>query len=270
VVTGGGRGIGLAVADQLAQEGWQVVRLVRDPGRAQPLAAAAPGQLVQGDLSSRRSTRAAAQALLDACPRVDALVHNASIWPAKRERNEDGLELAFAINHLAPFLLNHLLEPRLVASSARVVQVSAGLAVKGRVDLDRTPTGEDFHPIRTYATTKLCNLLLVGRFAERWAESGVTITALHPGVIRTGLGDRSGPLGALLKLVKRRWASPAEGARPVVRLVRDPALATVTGRAFDREADWQLPAVALDIALAARLWTQAGELCELPLTQPAF
>ena len=79
--------------------------------------------------------------------------------PSCPRRN--GLEQAFVTNHLAPFLLNHELEPLLVASGARVVQVSAGLYVKGRADPARTPTGLDFHPVRTYADTKLCNLLLV-------------------------------------------------------------------------------------------------------------
>jgi NAD(P)-dependent dehydrogenase (short-subunit alcohol dehydrogenase family) len=73
-----------------------------------------------------------------------------------------------------------------------VVQVSAGLYVKGRADLGRTPTGLDFHPVRTYADTKLCNLLLVPRFAERWRHAAVIINAVHPGVIRTGLGTAGG------------------------------------------------------------------------------
>jgi len=271
VVTGGGRGIGYAVAEQLAAAArCRVVLVVRDPEAGEAARAAIGGGRVAvlvGDLSSARTARDCADALLDACPRIDVLVHNAGIWPSRLEHNEDGLEQAFATNHLAPFVLNHALERRLAASGARVVQVTAGLAVKGRVDLERTPVGADFHAIRTYATTKLCNLLLVPRFAERWRDAGITINAVHPGVVRTGLGDRPGLLGAVLKVVKRRWAPPVEGARPVVRLACEPALAGGSGRYFEREREAPLPPAATDPNVAAALWSQAlalGRVEETP------
>ncbi len=125
------------------------------------------------------------------------LVHNAGVWPSRVERDEEGLERAFIENHLAPFGLNLLLEPLLVSSRTHVVQVSAGLYGLGRVELAKTPYGDDFHPVRTYATTKLLNLLCMPRFAKRWAGRGPRIDAVHPGVIRTGLGDRPGVLGGL-------------------------------------------------------------------------
>jgi NAD(P)-dependent dehydrogenase (short-subunit alcohol dehydrogenase family) len=134
-----------------------------------------------------------------------------------------------------------------------VVQVSAGLYVKGRVDLDRTPSGADFHRMRSYCDTKRANLLLVPLFARRWQDAGVTIDAVHPGVIRTSLGDPGGALGAVLRLVKRRWAPPETGAAPVVRLADE----TGTGRYFNIDTEEPLPSEA---DLASRLWDQAREL----------
>lgn len=244
VVTGASRGIGRAVAQALVAKGIRVEPLSRATG---------------ADLSSARTVRDAAARVLDRCPTIDVLVHVAGLWPARLERNEDGLEQAFAVNHVAPFLLNRLLEERLVESRARVVQVSAGLYVKGRLDLERTPNGADFHPIFTYATTKLANLLLVPLFAERWRERGVRIDAVHPGVIRTGLGDREGLLGAALRLVKRTWRSPEAGARPIVRLALDEGAAS--GRYFDEEREAALAKIATDRALAERLWARTEELC---------
>ncbi|TDO47138.1 short subunit dehydrogenase [Kribbella sp. VKM Ac-2527] len=161
--------------------------------------------------------------------RIDVLVHNAAVWPSRRIINEDGFEQAFFVNHLAPFLMNHLLEERL----GRVVQVSAGLYVSGKVDPDRTPTGEDFHSMRTYADTKLANLLMVALFAERWRASGVTIDAVHPGVLRTGLGDPGGVRGLALKTVKRLWKPAEEAAPPVVDLL----VSEGTGRYFNRSKE---------------------------------
>ncbi|MER5424306.1 SDR family NAD(P)-dependent oxidoreductase [Streptosporangium roseum] len=274
VVTGGNRGIGYAVVARLLQDGCEVVLVARDRERGEAARASLAGsggarvRLVVGDLSSVREARATAGALGEACPRIDVLVHNAGLWPSRRVLGEDGLEQAFVTNHLAPFLLNHELEPLLAASGARVVQVGAGLYVKGRADPERTPTGLDFHPMRTYADTKLCNLLLVPRFAERWKDAGVTINAVHPGVIRTGLGDRGGPPGYLIKAAKLLWKSPDVGARPVVRLALAEETAGRTGRYFHVDVEQPLAPVAADTALAERLWTQALELTGLQRTPP--
>jgi NAD(P)-dependent dehydrogenase (short-subunit alcohol dehydrogenase family) len=275
VITGGNRGLGYAVARHLARQSCSVVLLARDRARGEAVRSAlavagvaggagvADVRLVVGDLSSRRTVGVTAGAILDACPRIDVLVHNAGVWPTRLEHNEDGIERAFATNHLAPFQLNLALEARLASSGARVVQVSAGLYVKGCVDVARTPTGADFHAIRTYATTKLCNLMLVPLFARRWEDAGVTINAVHPGVIRTGLGDPGGALGLVLKGIKLFWRSPRNGARPVARLATAPSLSGVTGRYFDIDRELPLAPVAQDTALAERLWTQALELCRL-------
>ena len=269
VVTGANRGIGRAVAERLANEGFRIVLVARDArgGEEARSAIAARGgrvELVAGDLGSCRGVRAVAAALLEVSPRIDVLVHNAGLWPARRELNEDGVEKAFAVNHLAPFLLNHLLAGALgAAGDARVVQVSAGLYVMGRPDLARTPKGEDFHVIRTYATTKLFNLLLLGRYAEMLRPRGATVLAVHPGVIRTGLGDRGGILGGLLRLVKRAWKTPEAGAEPVVRLAIDPLLAGATGRYFHEREEATLGAAARDEALARAAWDQAAALTGL-------
>jgi NAD(P)-dependent dehydrogenase (short-subunit alcohol dehydrogenase family) len=212
-----------------------------------------------GDLSSIRAIRETATALTAACPRIDVLVHNAGMWPYERVLNEDGLEQSYVTNHLAPFLLNLELEPLLLASKARVVQVSAGLYVKGVAHPDRTPEGRHFHPMRTYADTKLCNLMMVPLFAERWKDAGVTIDAVHPGVIRTGLGERTGFLGVLLKAAKLLWKKPGTGARPVVAL----ALATDggTGRYFHLHKEKPLAPVAADRERARLLWDRAARTC---------
>jgi NAD(P)-dependent dehydrogenase (short-subunit alcohol dehydrogenase family) len=243
VVTGGNRGIGLAVCEALVHKGFRVVAVVRDPTASGP-----PGtEVVHGDLASRRTVAELAEALTTTCPTIDVLVHNAGVWPTRLRHNEDGIEESFAVNHLAPFQLNLALESRL----RRVVQVSAGLYVKGRVALERTPYGRDFHRMRTYCDTKRANLLLVPLFARRWQD--VTIDAVHPGVIRTDLGDPGGALGAVLRLVKRRWSAPADGAIPVVRLASD----TGTGRYFNIDTEEPGPD---EPELANRLWDQAKEL----------
>jgi NAD(P)-dependent dehydrogenase (short-subunit alcohol dehydrogenase family) len=262
VVTGANRGIGYAVAGRLLRHGYDVVLVSRDKARGEAARASlGGGRLVVGDLSTVRAVRETAEALNEACPRIDVLVHNAGLWPSKRVLDDDGLERSFVINHLAPFLLNHALEPVLLASGTRVVQVSAGLYVKGRADPERTPAGLDFHAMRTYCDTKLCNLMTVPLFAERWKDAGVTIDAVHPGVIRTGLGARRGPSGLLLKAIKVFVKRPVAGARPVVKLAL--ARPERDGRYFHVEKEQPLAPVAADTAMARRLWEQAARLTDV-------
>ncbi|MGY1602148.1 SDR family NAD(P)-dependent oxidoreductase [Geodermatophilus sp. SYSU D00815] len=265
VVTGGAAGLGFAVAERLGREGLRVVLLARDPGRGTAArdrlrATGVDARLVVGDLADTAGTRKAAAALLDACPRLDVLVHNAGIWPSRRVLNADGVEAAFAVNHLAPFLLNALLERRLAESRARVVQVSAGIHVKGRAEPGVTAVGASFSGLRTYADTKLANLLVTPLWAQRWAGSGATVNAVHPGVLRTGLGDRRGPLGLLLRLAKRSWEPAEVGAARVARLATAPEFAGTTGRYVEEETDKEPAPPAGDPALAAALWAEADRL----------
>lgn len=245
VVTGGNRGIGYAVCEALTQRDFHVVAVTRNPAAPVPRGV----ERVTGDLASRRTVNALAATLSETYPTIDVLVHNAGVWPTRLRHNEDGLEESFAVNHLAPFQLNLALESRL----RRVVQVSAGLYVKGRVDPDRTPWGKDFHRMRTYCDTKRANLLLVPLFAKHWQDGNATIDAVHPGVIRTDLGDPGGALGVVLRLVKRRWALPTAGAAPIARLATEFG----TGRYFNIETEELIPA---DLELAQQLWDQARKL----------
>lgn len=266
VVTGGTRGIGRAVAAEFARRGVRVVVVARDPERAERTVAELGGgaELVTGDLSLLSDVRAVADRLLERCDRIDVLVHNAGVWPTRAVRTADALEESFTVNHLAPFLLNHLLEERLVADRTRIVQLTAGLYARGRLDLRRTPTGADFHRVRTYATTKLANLLTVPLFARRWEGTGIRIDAIHPGVANTSLGDSGGRSlrGLVLKGIKRAWAPPEIAALPVVRLTFAPADGP-SGRYFDCERPVDLASVATDEGLAQLVWEQAVDLTGL-------
>lgn len=262
VVTGGTRGIGRAVAAELARRGFAVVLSGRDAAAGAEVVRTLGGRarFVEGDLSSVAGARAFGASLVESVPRIDLFVHNAGLWPSQRELGPEGLERAFVVNHVAPFLLNHVLEPRFLESRTRIVTVAAGLHVKGKLTLGRTETGEDFHAIRTYATTKLANLVVLPLFARRWEGRGPTIAAVHPGVIRTDLGARGGLLGLVLRLVKRSWKSPEEGARPVVRLALDPEPAATNGAYFDEDTRTETAPAARDAALADALWARTCEL----------
>lgn len=269
IVTGANAGIGYEIALSLAKKGLHVVMVCRNAARGKAALARirattnANVELQLGDLSTVASTRQLADTLLERYAKVACLIHNAGIWPTKKVINADGLELAFMVNHLAPFLLTQRLAKRLVASApARIVYVSAGLYIKGKVDLEQTPYGEDFGRIRTYCNTKLCSVLTLDRLATQFADSGVTVNMVHPGVIRTNLGDSGGPVGWLLRQVKRSWSTPAEGAIAPVWLATAPEHAETNGVYFDEKTVMPLADNAKDKALAESLWHLSLKLTE--------
>lgn len=255
VITGGNRGVGRAVAAEAVRKGHRVTIVARRPEAGEAAARELGADLIVGDLSSLRTVRDAAGEIAAALPEIDVLVHNAALWPTRRELNEDGYEQAYFTNHLAPWLLNRMLEGQL----RRVVQVSAGLYVTGKVDPERTPTGRDFHATRTYANTKLANLLTVPLFAERWKDTGATIDAIHPGVLRTDLGIRGGLGGAVLRTAKLVLKPVGKAGPPVVKLLTSEG----TGRYFHVSRETALKPRALDTPLARRLWDDAEKVLDV-------
>lgn len=267
VVTGGNRGIGYEIVKALALQDVNVIMVSRDGerGRAalKQMQAEAPEAKVTvlvGDLGTISGTQQLANDLLDKLTRIDVLINNAGVWPTKKMVNADELEMGFMVNFLAPFMLSHLLREKLAASSpARIVHVNAGLYVKGNVDLSKTPYGSDFSRIRTYANTKLCSVLTLAQEAALLANDGITVNMVHPGVVNTNLGQMDGPMGWLMKQIKRSWMAPSQGAVAPVRLATSADVADKTGLYFNEKAEMPLAAVAQDEQLAHALWRFAIE-----------
>ncbi|WP_141730984.1 SDR family NAD(P)-dependent oxidoreductase [Oligoflexus tunisiensis] len=260
LITGANRGLGAAITRGLAASGCQLTLLCRDRQAAEALIRTLPsGQvsgILQADLSSLRGIQSAIHAI-KALPPLDGLIHNAAIWPQRKIIQADGLEEAFVVNHLAPFLMNMQLEDRFQRDGTRVVQMTAGLYPLGDRNFSQSATGQNFSALKTYASTKLLNLATTMTFAERWQGSPATINAVHPGVVRTDLGAMSGVKGMLLNLVKRLWLTPEEGARAPLSLCTDPAFKGINGRFYDRFKEAPLAPFMQDTGFREAVWQQA-------------
>src|SRR3954452_5222586 len=139
VVTGASSGIGAAGAEELGRLGAEVVPVGRNEKRLAAVAERIDGaaEPLIADFASLDQVRALAARLLEHHPRIHVLVNNAGTVTGRRELSEDGYELVFAVNHLAPFLLTNLLLERLRESApARVVTTSSIAHAQGRLELD--------------------------------------------------------------------------------------------------------------------------------------
>ncbi|HEX9049296.1 MAG TPA: SDR family oxidoreductase [Anaeromyxobacter sp.] len=269
VLTGASSGIGLETARGLARLGASVALVARDRARGEAALAAArqasaggTPSLFLADLGTLAQVRRLAGELAAALPRIDVLLNNAGAMHATRKESADGLELTFAVNHLAPFLLTSLLLPRLRASApSRVVTVASEAHRLGPLDLDDLQARRGYGAMKVYGRSKLANVLFANELARREAGTGVTSNSLHPGVVATGFGRNDpGWFRVLVTIGKPFLATPEKGARTSIHVAAAPELAGVTGRYFKDRREVPPAAFARDEAVQRRLWELSERL----------
>jgi retinol dehydrogenase 14 len=269
LITGGTAGIGKATALGLATMGAHVAITGRDPARTEAAAgqvhAAGGGQVdaFVADLSSQSEVRRLADEVLERLSRIDVLVNNAGGYWNTRQVTADGLEHTFALNHLAPFLLTHLLLERLTHSApARVVTVSSHAHAEGRIDFDDLQGERSYSGARAYNQSKLANVLFTYELARKLRATSVTANALHPGAVNTSFGadDPSSVQRLLVPFMRPFMKTPAEGAATPIHLASAPDLERVTGRYFANSKPKKSSQRSYDQATAARLWQVSADL----------
>jgi NAD(P)-dependent dehydrogenase (short-subunit alcohol dehydrogenase family) len=269
VITGGTSGIGQVAATSLAAKGARIILVARSRGRvAQALAEisrAGPGlahRWVQADLSSLAQTHRAALEISHSEPKVHVLINNAGALFNQRRLSQDGLEMTFAVNHMAYFVLTRGLQRTLVDSHpARIVNTASGAHRGTRLDFDDLQSERAYSGFQVYGRSKLCNILFTRELARRLAGTGVTANCLHPGFVATRFGAESGGvLQALMPLAKLGAISPHKGAETIVYLAAAPEVEATSGAYFYQcRPDTPSPAARDDIA-AARLWAASEQL----------
>jgi retinol dehydrogenase 14 len=270
LITGGTSGIGRAAAIGLASMGARVGITGRDRVRAEREAEAIVREtgnpavdVFVADLSSQVEVRRLARDVLAAYSRLDVLLNNVGGFWAHRHVTADGLEHTFALNHLAPFLLTSLLLGRLKASApSRVVTVSSGAQSMGRIAFDdlmgeRAYSGQD-----AYNQSKLANVMFTYELAKRLGGSGVTATALHPGMTNTAFGAEDTARGwrPLIAVMRPFMRTPRSGADTAVYLASSPEVEGVTGRYFVDRKPKDTQAASYDTAASDRLWRVSSNL----------
>ena len=246
LVTGATDGIGRATATELAARGWHVLVHGRTLAKAAAVASDIGGTAVNGDFSRLREVVALAGEVRAAAPVLDALVNNAGIYPTRRELTEDGFELTIAVNHFAPFVLtHHLLAALESAPAGRIVNVSSMTHSGAKLDPEALNIERGWDPYRTYAASKLANIVFTRQLAANLKRTAVTANTLHPGVIGTKL------LRAGFSIA---GGKPVDGARTPVYLVDEAALAGVSGRYFVDCRTTTPSRAALDERLARAVW----------------
>lgn len=271
IITGATNGIGLAGAAELARRGALVTLVARSAEKGEAarahVARAAGGasdpDVLMADLSSQQSVRDLAAEALERYPRIEVLVNNAGAIYHHRRVSVDGIELTWALNHLAPFLLTHLLLQRMEASGPARIVTTASDAHKGHlIPFDDLNAQRSYgaRGFKRYGETKLANILFTVELARRLKDTQVTANCFHPGLVATGWNRNNGALMSLGMTVARPFSrSPTKGAETLVWLVDSKDAGAVSGGYFVDCRQATASAPASDTDSARRLWRVSEE-----------
>jgi NAD(P)-dependent dehydrogenase (short-subunit alcohol dehydrogenase family) len=269
VATGVTSGIGEAAILNLAGLGARIVLIARDKARAEAtmrkLGAKTPGlghRVHLADLSSMAETRKIGATIAASEPRIDVLINNAGALFSDRRVTPEGLELTFALNHMAYFVLTEALRDRLVASApARIVSTSSDAHKGARLDFDDLQSARGYGGLRVYGRSKLANILFTRELARRLEGTGVTANCFHPGVVATRFGSSSGGFASLvIPILRPFFLSPEQGADTLVYLASAPEVANTTGEYFVKRRIVKASLAARDDSAARKLWEASEAL----------
>jgi NAD(P)-dependent dehydrogenase (short-subunit alcohol dehydrogenase family) len=273
LVTAGTRGIGLEVALGLAQSGYSVTVVGRDPEHGeQATARIGNARFIQADLSVLADVRSLGERVAAEGP-LHLLVNNVGGMWSNRWQTADGIEASFAVNHLAPIVLTEALIGALQAGRpSRIVNVTSSsiqaALLNGIPSYDEVEAGEYFG-MAVSGRAKLAHLSYTMELARRLRGSGVSVFAADPGAAATPNAAEMTP-EILPPAVRFMWDQiwqgvqhpAAEAARSVVFAATDPSLSGETGLAIDPDCQ---ASDALTGTLSSELTSAVGALTERTL-----
>ncbi|XP_039217695.1 dehydrogenase/reductase SDR family member 13-like [Crotalus tigris] len=272
LITGANTGIGKATAVDLARRGARVILACRDKARGESAVRDIRREsgnseviLMILDLANLNSVRTFAQTFLKSEPRLDILINNAGVF--KDGQTTDGFDLGFQVNHLAHFLLTHLLLDRLKrCAPSRVVFMSSSAHSSGKIDFQtiHKPVEGMWQALQSYSNSKLANILHTLELANRLEGTNVTCYVVHPGIVKTEIG-RSCPhwLPWLLWFMKLFFRDSDSGAQTTIYCATEEGIERLSGRYFvDCQPKVPSPQ-ARDDQLAKKLWEFSERLLGL-------
>ncbi len=273
VITGATSGVGYESAKKLAEGGASLVMLSRNKEKAERVSAQLQKDynvqvdIIIADLSDLKQVRKAAEQVLTQYPKIDVLINSAGLHSTTKTYTSEGFETVFCVNHLAAFLLTHLLLDRLKENDhARIIQVnSEGHRFNGLNPDDLNWEKRFYTGLRGYGASKTAQLLTVWEFADMLKDTNVTINAMHPGDVRTNIGSNN---GWLYRFFLRHFTwhflrDPSVSGEAVYYLAAAPEMQNVSGRFFHLTVEEKPAKHALDRTVGKRIWDQSMQMTGL-------
>lgn len=277
LITGATAGIGRAAAFQLARMGATLVLVGRSEERCintiqsvKEQTGNASVEYLVADLSVQSEIKRLAEDFQSRHGQLHVLLNNAGAINLPRRESADGIEMTFALNHLGYFTLTLLLLDTLKASApARIVNVASNAHRGASLNLDDLQGSNGYRGVGAYSRSKLANIMFTYQLAPRLAGAGVTVNALHPGLVATNFLSNNGIRGRLLRLfLPFVGMSPERGADTSVFLASSPDVVTVSGNYFVKRLAVSSSPQSYDEEAAKRLWQASLQMTGLDDVSP--
>jgi NAD(P)-dependent dehydrogenase (short-subunit alcohol dehydrogenase family) len=274
LITGGSSGIGLATAEALAAQGAEIILAARSEAKLKEAKLQIETKTGNNkiryyvaDFSSQKSIRSLADQVKENYEKIDVLINNAGGVFPEFKLNADGLEMTIGTNHFAYFLLTNLLLDLVKKSDyARIVNVASGSHYSGKIDFESFTKNKGYFILRAYAQSKLANVLFTAELAERLKGTQVTVNCLHPGFVKTDIGNKDTQwFSKLFWTLSSKLAglSVENGAKTSIYLASSDEVKGVTGKYFDKCKEKDPAPLAKDKNLQKELWRVSEQLCPL-------
>ncbi|XP_055707549.1 retinol dehydrogenase 13-like isoform X2 [Phlebotomus papatasi] len=269
VITGANTGIGKETALELAKRKAHVYMACRDMEKCEQarteIVLESKNKYVycrECDLSSFDSIRKFVVNFQHERDRLDILINNAGVMRCPRTVTKEGIEMQFGVNHIGHFLLTNLLLDTLKASApSRIVVVSSLAHVRGEINITDLNSEKNYERGKAYNQSKLANVLFTRELAKKLQGTGVTVNALHPGVVDTELMRHMSLFtsffsGLIVKpLMWPFFKSPKSGAQTTLYCALEPELEGVSGQYFSDCAPKEVAEAAKNDNVAKWLWS---------------
>lgn len=275
VITGATSGIGLETARLFAQQGATLILINRNADKSEKLENelkqkfACNVQTILTDFSSLAQLKDCADQLLKLKEPIDILIHNAGVFNTRKIMTNDGIEMVFQVNHLAAFYLNYKLKERLREENrARIIYVNSEghrFAMSGVHLKDLDWKWHFYTGLKSYGAAKTAQLLTMQKFQEYFSDSSVTINAMHPGNVKSDMGNNNGRLYLWMKqkLVLSSAKDPFISAEALHYLAATKEMSEITGKFFNLTSEESPAPHARDNSRVDSVWLKSLELCEL-------
>ena len=271
LITGASDGIGAASARTLAAKGHRVLIVGRSAAKTAAVAKETGAEPFVADFARLDDVRALAEQVkagLDG--HLDVLANNAGGIFGDRTLTDDGYEYTFQVNHLAPFLLTHLLLDELRAGGSTVINTSSVASrLFGQLDIDDLGNLRNYSPAKAYGDAKLANILFTRGLHARFHDQGINTMAFHPGNVATNFAADTTNLMRLLyhTPLRRLLLISAEkgGSNLTWAIEGQPGLDWQSGAYYDeRKLATRVNPQINDATLVGQLWDRSAQLVSVP------
>jgi NAD(P)-dependent dehydrogenase (short-subunit alcohol dehydrogenase family) len=272
LITGATSGIGKATALVLAELGANLILLSRNEKRGEKICKQirkrkqdSDVRFYKVDISSMKEVRNVAERIKSDFDHIDVLINNAGARFDNYFKNDEGIELTFATNHLGHFLLTlSLIDLLKKSTQGRIINVSSPAHSRATEDLNDITAPNNYDRRLAYGRSKLVNLYFTYELSRRLRGNHITANAVDPGGVATNFSRNNGMFAwakhYISYILQRKLITPKKAAETIVYLASSKDISNISGKYFFEKKEINSSVASYDKEAAVKLWQMSAKL----------